>query len=483
MVGWLLKKKKKKKKKKKFKTIFDFRYYLPVVVFSQHPAKSANVAVITNGSPATTNKTIIVSRMSRRQRSNSSDTASTSLTERNGLLIHRVHRDGAIAGSRSSGGILQILHGAFLPQRFPHSVSADYVAYQAFDSVQAIASNLTGTLATKSVLSGLGVGQADATVISATMSWLLRDGAGMLGRVIFAYLSGSALDCEAKTYRLLADVLNDAAILVDMTASMLPASLFLPAVCLSSVLRSVVGVAGAATKAAVSMHQARDNNVGDVLAKDSAQETAVGLVGLALSLFVVPLLGENVVAIWLFFALGTALHLVANYCAMSCVAFDTFNRQRFALCMDDDRVGRVQTPLQIATRERFLTPFRDAAFRRRRLDFGASLVAALRRASSPHQFDDVRSQLTSHRYAVIVGSDDDDISVCFASNAEPLDLLAAFFVARSLALGSERDIASARTAFDGFMKRCEAKRWRSDVALLNAAAWRVDSADHNNKAH
>lgn len=413
--------------------------------------------------------------MNRRRSNSTTNTARALLIERNGLLIRRIHRDGAVAdvGSRSNG-VLQILHSAFLPQRFPHSVSADYVAYQVFDSVQAIASNLTGTLATKSVLSGLGVGQANATVISATMSWLLRDGAGMLGRVLFAYSAGSALDCEAKKFRLVADVLNDAAILVDMTASMLPTSLFLPAVCLSSVLRAVVGVAGASTKAAVSMHQARDNNVGDVLAKDSAQETAVGLVGLALSLLVVPLLGDNLAAIWLFFALGTALHLFANYCAMSCVAFDTFNRQRLALCIDDDRAGAVQTPLQIARRERFLTPFRDAAFSHWRLDFGASLVAALRRAS-PQQFDDVRAQLASHRCAVVRRDDSDTIFVCVAANAEPRDLLAAFFVARALALGSARDVAAARAAFDGFMQRSEAAGWRGDVALLNAAAWRVDN--------
>jgi hypothetical protein len=414
------------------------------------------------------------------------ENASALFVERNGLLIHSIDRSGAASSdsrsSRSSDGALQILHRAFLPQRFPHSVSPDYVAYQAYDSVQAIASNLTGSLATKSVLSGLGVGQADATVLSATMSWLLRDGAGMLGRVIFAYSAGSALDCEAKAFRLLADSLNDAAILVDMTASMLPASLFVPAVCLSSVLRAVVGVAGSATKAAVSMHQARDNNVGDVLAKDSAQETAVGLVGLALSLIVVPLLGDNVAAIWLFFALGTALHLFANYRAMSCVAFDTFNRQRFALCMDDDVAlrGAVQTPVQIATRERFLTPFRDAAFRACKLEFGTSLAVALRRAAPRASLiDDVRAQLASHRCAVIVGGDNaaapTSIAVCIADNAEPRDQLAAFFIARSLALGAARSVESARASFDGFMQRCEAAGWRSDVALLNADAWRVDN--------
>lgn len=46
----------------------------------------------------------------------------------------------------------------FLPNGYPHSVSDDYVSYQVFDTLQALASSLNGALATEAVLRGAGVG-------------------------------------------------------------------------------------------------------------------------------------------------------------------------------------------------------------------------------------------------------------------------------------------------------------------------------------
>ena len=47
-------------------------------------------------------------------------------------------------------------------------------------------------LATKAVLQGVGVGNESATAASAVVTWLLRDGAGMVGRILFTWLKGVA---------------------------------------------------------------------------------------------------------------------------------------------------------------------------------------------------------------------------------------------------------------------------------------------------
>lgn len=66
----------------------------------------------------------------------------------------------------------------------------------------------------------------------------------------------------SKQFRLFADVLNDAALLVGVLASK---EYFVVALCLRSALHALVGVAGAATRAAVVVHQARGGrgNVSD----------------------------------------------------------------------------------------------------------------------------------------------------------------------------------------------------------------------------
>jgi hypothetical protein len=65
--------------------------------------------------------------------------------------------------------------------------------------------------------------------------------------------------------------MNDLAMFVDLLSPMFP-SVFLWIACLGSLLRAVVGVAGGATRAAVTQHQARRNNMADVSAKDGSQE-------------------------------------------------------------------------------------------------------------------------------------------------------------------------------------------------------------------
>ena len=66
------------------------------------------------------------------------------------------------------------LKNAFLPQGYPDSVSKDYFSYQLWDTIQAFASSISGTLATQAVLEGIGVGDEEATPLAATITWLLR---------------------------------------------------------------------------------------------------------------------------------------------------------------------------------------------------------------------------------------------------------------------------------------------------------------------
>ena len=54
-----------------------------------------------------------------------------------------------------------------------------------------------------------------------------------------------------------ADVLNDCVMLVELAAPLLPRPLVLPVLCGAGVGRSLVGVAGGATKAAVAQHQVK----------------------------------------------------------------------------------------------------------------------------------------------------------------------------------------------------------------------------------
>uniref|UniRef100_A0A8C7IK09 RUS family member 1 n=1 Tax=Oncorhynchus kisutch TaxID=8019 RepID=A0A8C7IK09_ONCKI len=150
------------------------------------------------------------------------------------------------------------------------SGSGDYLQNQFWDTLQAFSSSLSGTLATQAYLRGVGVENQEATVAAATITWLLR---GMLGRILFSWLKG-----------LVADVLKDIAMFMEILAPNFPT-------CFA--LTSIVRVAGGATRAALTLHQARRDNMADISAKDGSQETLVNLAGLLVSLILIPLVTDN----------------------------------------------------------------------------------------------------------------------------------------------------------------------------------------------
>ena len=59
----------------------------------------------------------------------------------------------------SSASILDPFWRGFLPEGYPDSVSPDYLAFQAWDSVQALCSYVRGMICSQAILQGIGVGQ------------------------------------------------------------------------------------------------------------------------------------------------------------------------------------------------------------------------------------------------------------------------------------------------------------------------------------
>ncbi|XP_030066325.1 RUS family member 1 isoform X1 [Microcaecilia unicolor] len=248
----------------------------------------------------------------------------------------------------------------FLPQGYPESVSEDYLTYQIWDTLQAFASSITGTLATQAILRGVGVGDDSATVTAATITWIMKDGTGMLGRILFAWMKGSKLDCDAKKWRLFADILNDVAIFMEIVAPAFPAC-FTLIICTAGLFKCIVGVAGGATRAALTMHQARRNNMADVSAKDGSQETLVNLAGLLVSLLLIPLVTDNLRLTYGLYLLFTSLHLYANYRAVRGVVMETLNQARLHILVEHFlREGKVLTPPEANAMEPVLPVFRQS---------------------------------------------------------------------------------------------------------------------------
>ena len=246
-----------------------------------------------------------------------------------------------LIGQPNEAPLGQRLLSVFLPSGYPLTVSPDYAPYQIYDSLQAFASSIAGLLASRAVLQSIGVGDENASATAALILRVLQESVGRLATILFAHYGGRSIEAECKMYRLAADIFNDIAMVLDCLSPSFPESIRVPLFCASSVFRTLCGVAGGSSKASLSSHFAQADNIGELNAKDSSQETVISLLGMWAGSLVV----ANVttpLATWLWLLSLLTVHLCTNYAAVASVHLRTLNRQRanvaFSHLMADDRV-------------------------------------------------------------------------------------------------------------------------------------------------
>lgn len=259
--------------------------------------------------------------------------------------------DGSPVAAASSP-LYRLFCQVFLPAGYPDSVSSDYASYQIWDTIQAFCSTISGTLTTHAILRGIGVGNESATALSATATWVLKEGAGHCGRIVFAWARGTQLDLDSKKWRLRADVLNDVAMFVEIFVLPHFVEHSTYVLCGTTTLKAIVGVAGGATRAALTQHHAIRGNMADVAAKDGAQETCVNLVASMLGLFLLTAVRTQTV-LYAVFAMVTLAHVLANWRAVRAVCLRTFNESRLLIALEEFfKTGRMLSVAEVNRLER-----------------------------------------------------------------------------------------------------------------------------------
>ncbi|KAF9237788.1 DUF647-domain-containing protein, partial [Melanogaster broomeanus] len=267
-----------------------------------------------------------------------------------------------------------VLSDLFLPAGYPASVSPDYLEYQIYNALQAFCNSGSSLLASRGALEGVGVGNASASATHALLLTVLKDAFSRLTTIIAAYYFGTSLYPETKTFRFLADVVNDASVVLDTIVpyigaitlsgswSTIPtgATLQIITLCLSGAFRALCGLVAGGSKAALTNHFASPlagkGDVGEVSAKDASRETVVGLSGMLLGTLLIPYVNTRASTYTALFILVGG-HLLFNYLAVRSVVLRTLNRQRACILWTDFRSpsgtfkDRILNPPEVASRE------------------------------------------------------------------------------------------------------------------------------------
>jgi len=74
----------------------------------------------------------------------------------------------------------------FLPNGYPHTVTPNYIQFVKVSNMGGILFTAMGFLSTQSLFVALGSTMNQANVAAAAYQWVLKDGLGQVGAILFA---------------------------------------------------------------------------------------------------------------------------------------------------------------------------------------------------------------------------------------------------------------------------------------------------------
>ncbi|KAH6798707.1 root UVB sensitive protein of unknown function [Perilla frutescens var. frutescens] len=420
------------------------------------------------------------------------NSSSTVIEEWNGSASSKLTKTATftVAGATVRKSSLRFNHfsrrilDAFVPEGFPSSVTSDYVPFQIWDSLQGLSTYVRTMLSTQALLSAIGVGEKSATVIGATFQWFLRDLTGMLGGVLFTFYQGANLDSDAKMWRLVADLMNDLGMLMDLLSPLFP-SAFVVIVCLGSISRSFTGVASGATRAALTQHFALQNNAADISAKEGSQETLATMIGMALGMLLAHITMGHSIVIWFCFLSLTIFHMYANYKAVRCLTLSTLNIERSSILLSHYmKTGQVLSPKQISVMEHILPLWMTSWMSSRVVNVGQRVRLGVRISSLNSDEVVDLSRLASSYYnkgKYILHSRKSIVSVIMHRDSTAADVLRAFMHALVLAKLDDKNRSMHLESqswmdknYEDFVLKLRSSGWRTERLLSPSVAWKAN---------
>ena len=249
----------------------------------------------------------------------------------------------------------------FLPKGFPNSVGDGYQNYIKMQAVAMLFSTTGGVLSMQSMLYAIGVGSGSVP-LAATLNWIIKDGLGQLGGVIFASVVSNRFDADPKRWRMVASGSMDVASFIELLTPVFP-HLFLPLASVANVGKNISFLAASASRAAAHRAFATHENLADITAKAGSQSILCSMLGTGLGISVATAIGSisggdssmTYSLTLAAFGLCSAVNLSATYSSLTHVTLTTLNPGRLDFVFGEYlRTGKLMLPREFASREEYL---------------------------------------------------------------------------------------------------------------------------------
>ncbi|GIL58857.1 hypothetical protein Vafri_13826 [Volvox africanus] len=220
----------------------------------------------------------------------------------------------------------------FLPAGYPDTTGQNYVRFMTWQGVNNMAMTANTVLASTFMLYAVGLG-AGSIPTAGALNWVLKDGMGQLGTLLFGKTIAHNFDVHSKTWFFLSAVMLQAAAALELLTVLVPEH-FLLMGSLANTLKGLAWMAAGSTRSVFHLSFARDNNIADVTAKGTSQYIFASLVGTAGGAVMCAAVGQSWAAAASCFGLLAAATIGSAYMAVQAIPLSTLNATRLQLLVD-----------------------------------------------------------------------------------------------------------------------------------------------------
>lgn len=229
--------------------------------------------------------------------------------------------------------VVKSIYQHLLPKDYPHSVGPGYAKYSILNAVSAVLSSAGGVLSMQILLHSLGLGSSSLP-LAATLNWIIKDGLGQAGSILFASFINNRFDSNPKKWRYIASLSLEASNVLEMCTALAP-QYFLPLAAIANTGKNISFLAASASRAAIHKSFAKEENLADVTAKTGSQNIISSLCGTSLGVAVSASAGSDFGLVFGAFSILSASSLVLSYAALQHVNISTLSRERLEHVLED----------------------------------------------------------------------------------------------------------------------------------------------------
>jgi Vitamin B6 photo-protection and homoeostasis len=238
-----------------------------------------------------------------------------------------------------------------LPFGYPSSVKTGYGRFAAFQFLAAILGTVCGVISMQSLFHAVGIGSSSTPAIAAALNWIIKDGLGQLGGVLFASAVNSKFDADPKRWRLMAAVSLDLSCFIEVLSPLAP-GYFLIIASIANVGKNISYLAASSSRAAIHKSFAIHENLGDVTAKTGSQSILASLIGTSIGISAASYMGDQFLYTTAFFLACSCTGLFSTYLSLKHVVINTFTITKLDVILDNFFANDIiMTPEQVMRRE------------------------------------------------------------------------------------------------------------------------------------